>query len=306
MIRYVGPVVLASLLALSGCLAYPYGGYYGSGYGGYPGYGGYSGYGGYPSYGYPYNSGAPYCPPSYGYSYNPYGSQYGYGYGYSPGVVVPAPAPPVVVEDHIYTDDNSQYASGRRWRRHHAKEGFRDRYPDATDPASGDPATSPDPTAAQRQAARQWRREQFANRARPTENSPTLPGTLEPNQRLGPGSRTAGTPDPRAGAWQTGRNREQFTNRSMPTQNRMQAAPQMGSRRGAASATPQMRQNPMLQQQRGPAAAPRMRQAPSTTASPRPMMAGAGRSAPRVQAGQARPQANQNRGAAREGRLRLQ
>jgi hypothetical protein len=286
MIRYVGPFVAVSLLTLTGCLTYPYGNYLG-----------YGGYGGYPYNDYPYDYGASYCPPSYGYSYDSYASSYGYGCGYSPGVVIPVPAPPVVVEDHVYSYGNPRYTSGRRWQRQHAREGYSNHFPDNVDPLSGGPAASPARTGDGRQAAREWVRQRNANQPTQTRNSGILPENFDPNRLLGAGSGTAGAQSPRAGAWQGGQNR-QFINRN---QARMPAGPNLGAATRANSGA-QMRRSTLLQQ-RGSAAGPRMRQAPSISAAPQPMRT---RSAPRLQAGQVRQAPARTGRVFREGRLRMQ
>ncbi len=312
MVRYLGPIVAVSLLALAGCLTYPYG----------SGYYGYEGYGEYPSYGYPYNYpqyGAPYCSPSYGYSCDPYASQYGYGYGcdYAPGVAVPAPAPPVVVENPPpYEVDNPWYPSGdaadARRRRHLAREGWRNRYPNSGDSQSdptrpfvtGDGSLTP---GDRQQTAGDWRRQRFGNRFPPADNSGTPSGTFDPARRLRSGSRSPAPGDlgQGTGTWQTGRTREPFTSRGMPTQPQMRSAPYTHSNAGPAPVSPQMRQSPMPRQQSGPAGAPQMRTSPSP--SPRPMMAGTPRTFNRPQVSQARPQVSgQSRGAVREARQRPQ
>lgn len=288
MIRYVGPIVAVSLLALCGCLAYPYGGYYG--------YNGYGSYGGYPSYGYPYSSGAPYCAPSYGYSY-PYESQYGYGYGYSPGVVVPAPAPPVAVENPPYVIDEYQGRTDGTRRRHLARERWRNRFPNDTETVPGDQVNPDQNQNTASGDSRQWRRDGFANRQ--MDNSGTTLGNLDPTQRFGSGARNQAQGDfrQRAGTWQGERAREQFMNRGAATQPQVRT-PSLGS----APATPQMRQTP-LRQPSGPAATPQMRQSPM----PRAMMAGAASGVSRPQVGQVRPQTSgQVRTGVREARQRPQ
>ncbi len=302
--RYVGLVAAVSLLALSGCVTYPYG------YNGYGGYGGYSGYGGYPSYGSPYGSqqygqyGAPYCPPPSGYSYDPYAQPYGYGYGSAPGVVVPAPVPPVVVENPPVVVENPPVVDNspsstttqedrRRWRQL-AREQWRNRHPNSPDPGStttGDTTTNTDPTQSaasgdaslnsqtKRQAALERRQGLMGNQTSRTRGAANSSGFLDQTQRSS--ASMAGNARQQAGTWRMG-------NQNAISQSQGRTASQVNPYAGAAQRT-QMRQSG------GMVAAPRM-----SAASPRPMASGAG--APRAQVSQARPQAQTAAQARRAGK----
>ncbi len=305
MIRRIGSLAVVSLLALCGCVAYPYGGYYG-----------YGGYGGYPYSAYPYSSG-PYGAP--GYSYDPYASQYGYGYGYSPGVVVPVPAPPVVVENPpsgvVESSQGTWVHQGEiRRSRQLAKERWRDRFNNNNNGGSnvpGDQPTNPDSTTpvppgdsnpntgGSGQTAGDWRRARFGNGLPRTGDGSSSSGRLDQARRFGPGSVSPSTstdPVQGSGTGQTGRNAHLFMNRGTTARSQMQAAPQFRPNMGATPVTPQMRQGPILRQPGGPAPAPRVSPSPS----PRPMMAATPQTA-------ARPQVSgQPKGTAREARPRFQ
>ncbi|MBW1992617.1 MAG: hypothetical protein JRI59_11025 [Deltaproteobacteria bacterium] len=329
--RVLGPLVAFSLLALSGCVAYPYGSFYG-----------YGSYGGYPYSGYPNGSpgyGAPYCPtlPSYGYPYDAYASAYGYGsyygygssygYGCSPEVVVPAPAPPQVVEspypEPCPIDDPGEVeeVTENPWTRRHARRRYWQRCPEPSpavdpdspappaSPAPGDPAVTPElqqpaepdnvtqNSGKRRQILQEWQSRHLRRRL-PQMNQPA-PQAGPQTAASGPGPERAQMTQPntqqRARVWQSGRQWRQFTRQRQQVGPRRPTMPRRAPRRSVAAPS-QVQRPRVMPRQRRPVVSPRLRRAPSPSASSRRMLAGTPRPAPRLQAPRirtTRPQARQ-------------
>uniref|UniRef100_A0A7C3SKV7 Uncharacterized protein n=1 Tax=Desulfobacca acetoxidans TaxID=60893 RepID=A0A7C3SKV7_9BACT len=296
--RYTNAVVAVSLLALSGCLTYPYGGYYG--------------YNGYPYYGNPYGYQSA-CPPSYGYSYDPYaGSQCGY--GYSPGVAVPAPAPPVVVENYSGVVENSPdpraYSSGDRRYRQWDRDRWTNRY--SRTPGSdtsgnqqnSQDSASPSLPGESGQTTTDWRRDRLGNRMLPSGSAGSSASSTDQTQRPGAGY---GSPATSASgqtfrSWQGSRDAKQTMNRNVGAQSPLSATPQVRPNMGTATPAPQMRQSPG-RQFGGPATSSRM--GAFASPAPRPMVTATPRTQPQVS--QARLQvSSQPRATAREVRQKPQ